>query len=123
MSAFLSTIDLIAESYLFVVIWHVALNADMKWLLSVVIGTLVCISVADNENARLLASKNILNMYMVENKDLTVEYQIYNVGGRYSVYASVYSYLTDSLSQDVCDRHHSVTESYFTFDYVDYTVS
>jgi len=54
----------------------------MKLLLSVVIGTLICISVADNENARLLASKNILNLYMVENKDLTVEYQIYNVGGR-----------------------------------------
>lgn len=53
----------------------------MKWLLGVIIGTLVCISVADNENARLLASKNILNQYMVENKDLTVEYQIYNVGG------------------------------------------
>ena len=69
-------------SCVLVVIWHTAVNADMKWLLSIVIGTLVCISVADNENARLLASKNILNMYMVENKDLTVEYQIYNVGGR-----------------------------------------
>jgi len=54
----------------------------MKWLLGVIIGTLICISFADNENARLLASKNILNLYMVENKDLTVEYQIYNVGGR-----------------------------------------
>jgi len=58
------------------------IKAGMKWLLSIVIGTLVCISLADNENARLLASKNILNLYMVENKDLTVEYQIYNVGGR-----------------------------------------
>jgi len=59
-----------------------AVNTDMKWLLGVIIGTLICISFADNENARLLASKNILNLYMVENKDLTVEYQIYNVGGR-----------------------------------------
>jgi len=54
----------------------------MNWLLSIVFGTLICISVADNENARLLASKNVLNLYIVENKDLTVEYQIYNVGGR-----------------------------------------
>jgi len=60
-----------------------AVYTEMKWLLGVVIGTLICISVADNENARLLASKNILNLYMVENKVLTVEYQIYNVGGRY----------------------------------------
>jgi len=82
MSLLLTTIDFIAVSCVLAVIWHIAVNADMKWLLSIVIGTLVCISVADNENARLLASKNILNMYMVENKDLTVEYQIYNVGGR-----------------------------------------
>jgi translocon-associated protein subunit beta len=40
------------------------------------------IALAENDNARLLASKNILNQYMVENKDLTVLYEIYNVGGR-----------------------------------------
>jgi translocon-associated protein subunit beta len=44
--------------------------------------TLLCSVLAENENARLLASKNILNQYVVENKDLTVEYEIYNVGGR-----------------------------------------
>lgn len=39
---------------------------------------------ADDEGeARLLASKNILNQYLVEDKDLTVEYRIYNIGGRY----------------------------------------
>ena len=65
-----------------ILVWHVAVIADMNWLLSIVFGTLICISVADNENARLLASKNVLNLYIVENKDLTVEYQIYNVGGR-----------------------------------------
>lgn len=37
---------------------------------------------ADDEGqARLLASKNILNQYLVEEKDLTVEYKIFNIGG------------------------------------------
>jgi len=35
---------------------------------------------ADSENARLLASKNLLNQYLVQDKDLTVQYDIYNVG-------------------------------------------
>jgi len=35
----------------------------------------------DDSSARLLASKNILNQYLVEDKDLTVEYKIYNIGG------------------------------------------
>jgi translocon-associated protein subunit beta len=42
----------------------------------------VCLTLsAENENARLLASKNLLNLYLVEDKDLTVQYDIYNVGG------------------------------------------
>merc|ERR1712087_42244 len=35
----------------------------------------------DESEARLLVSKNILNQYLVEGKDLTVEYRIFNVGG------------------------------------------
>ncbi|XP_052793614.1 translocon-associated protein subunit beta-like [Mya arenaria] len=35
----------------------------------------------DDGEARLLASKNILNQYLVEQKDLTVEYKIFNIGG------------------------------------------
>ncbi|KAK3585323.1 hypothetical protein CHS0354_040272 [Potamilus streckersoni] len=37
---------------------------------------------ADDEDAgRLLASKNVLNQYLVEGRDLTIEYRIYNIGG------------------------------------------
>ena len=36
----------------------------------------------DETEARLLASKNILNQYLVEGRELTVEYRIYNIGGR-----------------------------------------
>jgi translocon-associated protein subunit beta len=51
-------------------------------LVCVVLLATVCITLsADNENARLLASKNLLNLYLVEDKDLTVQYDIYNVGG------------------------------------------
>jgi len=33
-----------------------------------------------DSSARLLISKNILNQYVVEGKELTVHYNIYNVG-------------------------------------------
>ena len=41
----------------------------------------MCIN-SQEDQARLLASKNIHNQLLVEGKDLTVEYNIYNVGGR-----------------------------------------
>ena len=37
---------------------------------------------AEDDNARLLAAKNVFGEMFVEQKDLTVEYNIYNVGGR-----------------------------------------
>ena len=40
-----------------------------------------CALSAEGEtSARLLISKNILNQYVVEGKELTVHYSIYNVG-------------------------------------------
>ena len=40
-----------------------------------------CVLSAEGEtSARLLISKSILNQYVVEGKELTVHYSIYNVG-------------------------------------------
>ena len=55
---------------------------QMRSLLAVLVLFVACIASAEEENARLLASKNILNQLLVEGKDLTVEYTIFNVGGR-----------------------------------------
>ncbi|ELU02607.1 hypothetical protein CAPTEDRAFT_184319 [Capitella teleta] len=50
----------------------------MKFLLTVLLFAFVS---ADADNARLLAAKNILNEILVEGRDLTVQYNIFNVGG------------------------------------------
>jgi translocon-associated protein subunit beta len=50
-------------------------------LLAVVVLALLAVSQAE-EGARLLASKSLLNRYAVEGRDLTLQYNIYNVGSR-----------------------------------------
>ena len=57
----------------------------MKFIITcaLFLGIICLVSGADTENARLLASKSLLNQYLVQDKDLTVEYDIYNIGGRY----------------------------------------
>ena len=57
--------------------------------LAVLLGLVCFVASAGNENARLLASKTILNNFLVEGKDLTVEYNIYNVGGRFVNYICI----------------------------------
>ncbi|EDM00696.1 signal sequence receptor, beta (predicted), isoform CRA_a [Rattus norvegicus] len=47
--------------------------------LVVVVLALLAVSQAE-EGARLLASKSLLNRYAVEGRDLTLQYNIYNVG-------------------------------------------
>lgn len=50
-------------------------------LLAAVLLALLAVSRAE-EGARLLASKSLLNRYAVEGRDLTLQYNIYNVGSR-----------------------------------------
>ncbi|CAH1796851.1 unnamed protein product [Owenia fusiformis] len=52
----------------------------MKCLLFVLAAIVAVHAIDEDPNARILASKNILNEYLVEGKDLTVEYYLYNVG-------------------------------------------
>lgn len=57
----------------------------MKFLTVVVVlllGAFVPSLGEEESDARLLVAKSVLNQYLVEGKDLTVEYKIYNVGSR-----------------------------------------
>merc|ERR1712154_95633 len=58
----------------------------MKLLVAAVLLAVGCFvpSLGNDEesDARLLVSKNILNQYLVEGKDLTIEYKIFNVGSK-----------------------------------------
>lgn len=36
--------------------------------------------------ARILAEKQVLNKYLVESKDIVINYRIFNVGGRYNYF-------------------------------------
>ena len=37
----------------------------------------------NSDRARLLAEKQVLNKYLVENKDILINYNIFNVGSRF----------------------------------------
>lgn len=56
------------------------LSPQMR-LLAFVVLALLAVTQAE-EGARLLASKSLLNRYAVEGRDLTLQYNIYNVGSR-----------------------------------------
>uniref|UniRef100_A0A7N5JJE7 Signal sequence receptor subunit 2 n=1 Tax=Ailuropoda melanoleuca TaxID=9646 RepID=A0A7N5JJE7_AILME len=73
----------------------------MRLLASVVLA-LFAVSHAE-EGARLLASKSLLNRYAVEGRDLTLQYNIYNVGSRLALPAPLdreESWLSGSLIGD-----------------------
>lgn len=50
-------------------------------LLAALLAALLVLGSAE-DGARLLASKSLLNRYAVEGRDLTLQYNIYNVGSR-----------------------------------------
>lgn len=58
-----------------------AVSLQMSTVHVLVLLALLALSAAE-EGARLLASKSLLNRYAVEGRDLTLQYNIYNVGSR-----------------------------------------
>lgn len=51
-----------------------------RWTILAVIAIAALVSSEEDVTANLLVSKVILNKYLVQGKDLTIEYNIYNVG-------------------------------------------
>ena len=52
----------------------------------VLLNSLILVTSDDvNSPARLLVEKRVLNKYLVENKDIIINYNIYNIGGRFVV--------------------------------------
>ncbi|XP_067878897.1 translocon-associated protein subunit beta [Heterodontus francisci] len=56
------------------------LRLDRMRLLLISVCVVLFATVSSDEGARLLASKSLLNKYAVEGRDLTLQYNIYNVG-------------------------------------------
>ncbi|KAH1180052.1 hypothetical protein KIL84_006102 [Mauremys mutica] len=61
--------------------WALPVNVFPSQMKLLALAVFALLSVAHSEEgARLLASKSLLNRYAVEGKDLTLQYNIYNVG-------------------------------------------
>lgn len=54
----------------------------MRTLLHLCLLAALLVLGSSEDGARLLASKSLLNRYAVEGRDLTLQYNIYNVGSR-----------------------------------------
>jgi len=72
-------------------------GAEMKLVSSILLFLgVACLVNSQEDTARLLVSKNILNQYLVEGKDLTVQFDLYNVGSS----AAINVQLTDKSFPD-----------------------
>lgn len=60
---------------------HSHMCQQMRMLYVLALLALIGLGSAE-DGARLLASKSLLNRYAVEGRDLTLQYNIYNVGTR-----------------------------------------